>query len=300
MTDVRWGNLTLQTKEDLDRAEIVLIGFPTDVGVARNGGRLGAAKGPKVIREQLNKLTPHVLAADQHQTLIRNLCDYGDIPTSEDLELDQTKLAELVDQVLSKNKTPIILGGGHETTYGHALGYMRSNRAFSVLNIDAHTDVRPLRSPLSLGHSGSPFRQILDTIYPTSVHYTVMGVQYHSVALEHMNYIYEKSGKCVFREDLTANWYQLCIKKIHSPTLLSIDLDVLDQAFAPGVSAPNMNGLSPHELYQLAYYAGMNPYVQSVDVVELNPTYDLDHHTARIAALIIWWFSVGYLQRKNT
>jgi formiminoglutamase len=299
MKDVRWGDLILQTKRDLKKAKIVLIGFPTDVGVARNGGRIGAAHGPDAIRQQLNKLTPHVGMAEQHQALLQVVCDYGDIPTSEDLEVDQTKLAELVDHLLSKNMIPIVLGGGHETTYGHALGYMRSNRAFSVLNIDAHTDVRPLRGPLSLGHSGSPFRQLLDTIYSTSVHYAVMGVQYHSVAFEHVNYIYEKSGECIFRDDLSHNWYQVCIDKIQSPTLLTIDLDVLDQAFAPGVSAPNMNGITPHELYQLAYYAGMNPYVLSVDVVELNPTYDIDHHTARIAALIIWWFTVGYLQRDK-
>jgi len=296
MNDPRWADLTLPPQSRLEDAEIVLIGFPTDVGVARNGGRVGAAKGPAAIRNQLHKFTPHVLQAESHGSVIRKIFDYGDISTSTDVEKDQHQLAKLIDALLTTDKLPIIVGGGHETTYGHALGYMKSQMAFSILNIDAHTDVRPLVN--GLAHSGSPFRQVLDAAYPTLVNYTVMGLQYHSVAFEHLSYIKGKSGQLVFKEELSPNWYQRCMEGIVGPTLLSIDLDVLDQSYAPGVSAPNPNGLPPHDLYQLAYYAGMNPHIRSVDIVELNPDLDLDNHTAKIAALILWWFSVGYINRK--
>lgn len=296
MYDIRWSDLTQRAQTSFENAEIVLIGFPTDIGVVRNGGRKGTSGGPAAIRKQLNKLTPHAAARDNHSIIIQKMYDYGDVKTNEALHENQHSLAQVVDEVLSANKIPLLLGGGHETTFGHGLGYMAAMRSFSILNVDAHADVRPMVN--NVGHSGSPFRQLLDTPYPSLIHYTVMGLQYHSVAMEHLQYIKEKSGKVLFREELTLNWYQTCIEAIKSPTLLSIDIDVLDQAFAPGVSAPNANGITPWELYQLAYFAGMNPYIRSVDIVELNPAYDIDDHTARIAALIIWWFSVGYMQRK--
>ena len=89
---------------------------------------------------------------------------------------------------------PIVLGGGHETAYGHYLGYVRAGRETAIVNLDAHLDVRPLRD--GRGHSGSPFRQALE--HPTQPlrgdRYVVLGAQPFAVSRAHQAYVQEKDG----------------------------------------------------------------------------------------------------------
>jgi formiminoglutamase len=69
--------------------------------------------------------------------------------------------------------------------------------------------------------------------------------------------------------------------------MVTFDLDALDQSHAPGVSAPAAGGLSQDLWLHAAYWAGRSPTVTSIDVVELNPTVDVDDRTARLAALTV-------------
>jgi len=79
--------------------------------------------------------------------------------------------------------------------------------------------------------------------------------------------------------------------------MVSFDLDAVDQAFAPGVSAPAVNGLTPDLWLHATYRAGQCPSVKSLDLVELNPLFDHDHQTARLAALTLWYFLKGVSER---
>ena len=76
-------------------------------------------------------------------------------------------------------------------------------------------------------------------------------------------------------------------------------LDAVDQAFAPGVSAPGGGGLEPRLWLHAAETAGRCPDVRSIDVVELNPRFDRDEQTARLAALTVWHFLRGVSQRES-
>src|SRR5437764_9148875 len=86
--DPRLGNL-LGTDTTPDAARVVLVGFPTDDGVRRNGGRPGAAQGPEAIRRALWKLTPDAEQFDAFCELLRQTADLGDIAVTGDLEADQ-------------------------------------------------------------------------------------------------------------------------------------------------------------------------------------------------------------------
>jgi formiminoglutamase len=70
-------------------------------------------------------------------------------------------------------------------------------------------------------------------------------------------------------------------------------MDSVDQAFAPGVSAPCTNGFSSELFIHVAYLAGKCPRVTSFDVAEVNPTYDRDEQTVKLAALAVWNFLAG-------
>lgn len=277
--------------------KVVLIGFPSDEGVRRNNGRRGAANAPDQIRKALCKLTPDARFPEQFSTLIRQTHDSGDIPVTGDLEKDQQKLGEEVGAYLKKGVIPIILGGGHETAFGHFWGYVRAGLKVSVFNLDAHTDVRPLKK--GKAHSGSPFRQVMEHHSDCCGTYFAAGLQPASVSINHLNFITENGGNYRFRDETDISFIEKWFQKQESERLMvTFDMDSVDQAFAPGVSAPCANGLSSTLFTRAAYLAGKCLYVASFDVSEVNPEYDRDGQTSKLAALAVWNFLAGISHRK--
>src|SRR3954447_3286297 len=134
--DPRLGHL-LGTSTTQDSARAVIVGFPVDEGVRRNGGRVGAAQGPTALRQALYRLTPD---PENHAALVELLgqtIDLGDVAPAGDLDADQDALGEVLAPHLERGAVPIILGGGHETAYGHFLAYARRGARVRVLNWDA-------------------------------------------------------------------------------------------------------------------------------------------------------------------
>jgi formiminoglutamase len=283
---------------DLWPGRPVLIGFPQDEGVRRNGGRPGAAAAPREIRRWLARLVPWDAAHHCDLTALRPL-DAGDLRVSVDLENDQLALGEAVGVVLSQGAIPIVLGGGHETAYGHFLGYVAARRPVAILNLDAHLDVRPLLA--GQGHSGSPFRQALEhPQQPLPGHrYVCFGAQPFSVSREHLTYAREHSCRILWREQIQGQVGQRFDeerKRLASETgavFLTIDADVVRAADVPGVSAPNPVGLEGVDVIDCSRRAGACAAVSSLEVVEINPLLDPDGHSARWAALVVWHFLAG-------
>src|SRR5699024_11664308 len=118
-------------------------------GVRRNKGRLGAKDAPNMIRTQLSSLPYH----DTGQKFV----DVGNLSCDdEDLEGAQERLGDSVAALLEKNYTPIILGGGHETFYGHYLGVRKqvgAGKKIGMINLDAHFDLRRDRKSTRLNSS---------------------------------------------------------------------------------------------------------------------------------------------------
>ena len=282
----------------------VLLGFPQDEGVRRNGGRPGAASAPSAIRHWLYRLTPRD-AAHSRDLAALDLLDLGDVRILGDLEASEQALAEVVAAILTAGSVPIVLGGGHETAYGHYLGYVGAERPVAILNLDAHLDVRPTHA--GLGHSGSPFRQARE--HPTHPlpgdRYVCLGAQPFAVSRDHQKYVEDSGGvirwcpevhgqlEPVFREECDRLAASGC------SVYVTFDSDVVRQADVPGVSAPNPLGLSGVEVAACAAAAGSCSAVSSFDLVEINPSFDRDDQSARWAAVVIWHFLAG-LSRRPT
>jgi formiminoglutamase len=274
----------------------VLIGFPQDEGVRRNRGRPGAAEAPGEIRRWLYRMTPCDGDADL------SLLDLGDVRIDGDLEASQDSLATVLDVLLRRGAVPIVLGGGHETAYGHYLGYVRAGLRVAILNLDAHLDVRPCLE--GRGHSGSPFRQALE--HPTHPlpgdRYVCLGAQSFAVSREHADYVRRGGGKIGWRSEVRGRLGQAFDQErqrltLDGPLYLTLDVDVVQAADAPAVSAPNPNGLCGAELLDCVQLAGASPGVASLDVVEVVPQLDRDGQTARWAALAVWHFLAGLARR---
>jgi formiminoglutamase len=277
---------------------VALVGFPSDEGVRRNGGRPGAADGPREIRRWLYRMTPDAEHPEASRRLLERTVDLGDVVVTGDLELDQERLGRVVGAELDRGRVPVVLGGGHEVAYGHFLGHTRGGGSVEILNWDAHADVREIRG--GAASSGTPFRQALEHASGACARYRVLGLQPHSVALAHRDWVLERGGEAIFRDRVDAGAIERAYRDCARDALVSFDLDAVDAAHAPGVSAPTIGGLGVGTWLAAAEAAGRSPRVRSIDLAELNPRYDLDGRTARLAALTIWRFLRGLATRPGT
>ena len=276
--------------------KFAIVGFPVDEGVVRNGGRRGAAAAPAEIRRYLSRFTPDAAQPARHIAVLETLADLGDIALTGALETDQARLGEVVSVLFASGICPIIIGGGHETAFGHFLGY----RPFDlphIVNFDAHADVRPLRD--GYGHSGSPFRQAME-FNPAARGYSVFGLQPSSVASSHIAYLDRMRADYGWCRDLSLDAIVGKLATISAPVMATVDMDVVRQSDAPGVSAPAPAGIDGRLLLDIAFELGASPDVRSLDIVEVNPQYDLDGRTARLAATAIWQFLRGAANRMST
>jgi len=295
--DLRVGHLLGAELDEDEKPRCAIVGFPSDEGVRRNRGRPGAAAAPFEIRSQLYKLTPPAGQIESFRALLGKTRDMGNIPVTMNLETGQDDLGTVVADLLKEGVIPIIMGGGHETAFGHFLGYAMNEQKVSILNLDAHTDVRPLRE--GKAHSGSPFRQALMHKSLCCEHYMAAGLQPQSVAQEHLEFIENYGGRWLFREETNVTSISGLLHEHDSERLMvTFDMDAVDQAFAPGVSAPCPFGLEPDLWLTAAYLAGRHDTVTSFDLSEVNPEFDHDGQTARLAALTVWNFMLGLSERQ--
>lgn len=298
--DPRIGHLLGRALRRGDPPRVVIVGFPSDEGVRRNGGRPGAAEGPAAIRAALVRLAPDARdaqACGRFTRLIECTLDLGDLRVTGDVERDQAALGELLAPYFQSGTFVLVLGGGHETTYGHFLGSAGAGRAVTLVNWDAHADVREPKD--GRAHSGSPFRQALEHSSGLCQGYVVAGLQPQSVSRAHVEYLASRGAVALWRDELAPDVVDGVYGALRGPALVSFDLDAVDGASAPGVSAPSTGGIGAELWLRAAHAAGRSPLVGSCDVVELAPPYDQDGRTARLAALTVWHVLRGLAGREE-
>lgn len=266
----------------------VLLGFASDEGVRRNGGRQGAAAGPDELRRALSGLAIH----DDFPRYDAGTVRYE----GRDLESGQEELSQWVAAVVRAGHLPVILGGGHETSFASHRGLVRglknensaSLESLGIFNLDAHFDLREAEEPTS----GTPFRQISE-IDGKDFNYVVWGISAANntrvlfAAAERLgvSYLLDEDLARLTMQEVT----EIAIKEsenfknIH----LSIDLDVLPASVAPGVSAPAALGVEALKIHAMVLALAQTGKLRLVDVVELNPKYDVDERTAKLAARMI-------------
>ncbi len=290
--DPRLGHLMGRAVVEGAPPRAVIVGFPSDEGVRRNGGRPGAAKGPAAIRQALYRMTPDAGALEAYSATVSHTHDLGDVDVTGDVEADQERLADVLAPYLEAGAVTIVLGGGHETAYGHFLAHVRAAAPVRILNWDAHADVRPLRD--GRAHSGSPFRQALEHPSGSCASYSVAGLQPSSVSGAHLAYV-RAHGVAHMRADVD----QPLVTSLYaaSPTMVTFDLDAVDRSQAPGVSAPAIDGLPTSLWLHAARLAGSTRSVRGVDVVELSPPFDRDGQTTALAARTVWAMLQGLTER---
>lgn len=269
---------------------IALLGFCSDEGVKRNCGRSGAKDGPLAIRKALCNLPVHFA---ENATLY----DAGNVLcTDTNLEVAQEELGHAVARVLASDCFPIVLGGGHEVAYGHYLGLkapMAKSKSLSILNIDAHFDLRPFEQG---GHSGSSFLQVAQDCKKnnTTFSYFCLGIQQSANSQALFHEAQKLKANFIAAQDMHPATRSINLAKLQNfseqqnPIYLTICLDAFAAAFAPGVSAPSALGILPNEILPYLDAILKTKKVISLDVAELCPKHDNNDITAKLAAQLIF------------
>lgn len=290
---------------ELASIRICLLGVPQDIGVQRNGGRAGARNGPAAFREQFYKLTPFyaVGTIDHPDTFF---LDLGDL-RCEGIELEEIhwRQEQIVLHALQNGWIPIIVGGGHDIAFPNGLAMGRAYDSIGILNFDSHLDVRPLIEGQK-AHSGSPFRQLLthpDVFIPPGC-LIEFGAQWFLNAESHWEFLKSEEATIYWLHDIRNDGFpevfERSVKKLKAAVegiYVTFDLDGIISSEAPGVSAPAAIGLTGYEYCYAAYLLGKEPIVKMMDVAELNPSYDVDNRTAKIAAQVVAHFIAGVIRR---
>ena len=265
--------------------DVAILGYACDEGVLRNQGRVGAVDGPEYSRQKLAKLSYH------HK---KTVADVGDIICIKDkLEECQDALASVVHLLLEHSIFPIVIGGGHDIAYGHFNGIMKAlgqrSDKIGIINFDAHFDLRPVKDG---ANSGTPFYQILKE-HGKQVNYLAIGIQEASNTpslfnLAHqlgVEYILIDRCKMTFIDETKKQLEAFLLDKDH--IYITIDIDGIASAFAPGASAPSPTGFTPSFLLSCLDYLMRSNKVVSCDIAEFNPSYDIDGVTANLVARIV-------------
>ncbi|MBP6672717.1 MAG: formimidoylglutamase, partial [Bacteroidetes bacterium] len=298
-SDPRMGDLVLRGEANVtDEIAVGIVGVPTDEGVKRNGGRIGAKDGPDAIRAEFYKRTPFVIGKEKSPSSVP-VFDFGNIKVGKTLEETHNRLTETVQTLVAAGIVPIVLGGGHDIAYPNFVGFSAGKRNVGVINIDTHLD---FRKPIPKRNSGTSFRQMLD--HPSSalnaMNFVEVGIQSFANAADHYSELVER-GATVFslrdvrNEGVTKTLdlaYELATASVDS-LYISFDMDVVHSADAPGVSAPLPTGFTAEEFLTAALFAGKRRKTKLIDIVELNPKFDIDARTAKLAALAMMYFLTG-------
>lgn len=251
-----------------------LTGLPYD---ASSSFLRGAAEAPAPIREALwspqgnpwTELGEDISSAD-------GLSDHGDLVLTEDAAAARAGIEAGITAVYAAGRRPIALGGDHSITYSVLRAVARAHPGATILHIDAHADLYDVFEGDRFSHA-CPFARIMEEGLASRL--VQVGLR---TITPHQRDQMERFGVTVF--DMR-RWGRGERPSTSGAVYLSIDLDGLDPAFAPGVSHREPGGLTVRDVIGLVH-AVPGPIV-GADVVEYNPGQDLLGVTASVAAKIV-------------
>ena len=249
-----------------------LLGLPYD---ASSSSVRGAAGAPPLIRAALESPSSNGWSQTGVDALAL-LEDAGDARLPEGPPEARTAIERAVGEVIDRSWRPLCLGGDHSVTYPVLRAVAHRHERLTIVHLDAHGDLYDEFEDDRYSHA-CPFARIMEEhLASRLIQIGVRTLNDHQRA-QARRFGVEQYGM--------ERWQEAPLDALHGPVYVSIDLDVLDPAFAPGLSHPEPGGLSVRDVVGLLH--GLKGEVVGADIVEYNPTLDVRDLTARVAAKLI-------------
>lgn len=275
--------------EDVPRADIAVVGIPFDSGVSY---RPGTRFGPSHVRESSRLLRPYNPAQDVSPFAIAQVVDAGDIPVNPfDLTAAVTEVETAALALGEQVQRIVTIGGDHTVALPLLRAVAAKHGPVAVLHFDAHLDTWDTYFGAPITH-GTPFRRaseegLIDLT--ASCHVGTRGPLYSKKDLEDDARL---GFSIVSSEYIEEHGVEAAIARIlqrigDKPLYVSIDIDVLDPAHAPGTGTPEAGGLTSRELLRILRALGAQNIV-GADVVEVSPAYDHAQITGIAASHVVY------------
>lgn len=276
---------------DLGLADVAIVGVPMDMAVMY---RSGARFGPRAIRDGSGGLRPHATTADELEPPFDMLrvVDYGDLevyPGYIEQTMDHVK--NQIQPIVDARVFPIVLGGDHSSSLPVLRVLTARHGQMSLVHFDAHPDYWPAPEGRPY-HHGTPFRIATEEglIDPNaSVQVGIRGSISAGIIAEARAAGFHLITASEFARQGVATTIDAIQRIATKPVYVSLDIDSVDPAFAPGTGTPEPAGLSSREIVDLVRGLAGLPFV-GFDLVEVAPAYDHAEITALLAATLIYEF----------
>jgi agmatinase len=289
----RYGGIAtfahLPQLSEVSDVDVAIVGVPFDTGVSY---RPGARFGPNHVRESSRLLRPYNPAANVSPFATQQVVDAGDIAANPfDIEEAISSIHKSYDQLSERAKKIVTIGGDHTITLPILRSLKAKHGPISVVHFDAHLDTWDSYFGADYTH-GTTFRRASEEglLDPEGcMHIGIRGPLYAAKDLTDDKALGFQIFTSVEFQDLGVN---AAIEKMKArvgkrPVYISIDIDVLDPAHAPGTGTPEAGGLTSRELLSvLRATAGMN--VIGADIVEVAPAYDHAQITGIAASHVMY------------
>ena len=266
----------LAAGDEWAQARVVLVGAGLDSTVSF---RPGTRDGPRAVRYFSQCLEEHSLALKRDLRALP-FCDLGDIVLPHGDVAGALSLIENVTaRLLARGKIPGLIGGEHLITLPAINAARHFYPELAVFHFDAHADLRDEYRGVRFSHA-TVMRRVAEILGPGRIYQ--FGIR--SADGEEIFYAREMTRFYPFR---VAESFKRAKEEIGArPVYVTLDIDVVDPAYAPGVGTPEPGGISAAELLDTVYrFAGLN--VVGFDLVEVNPTYDPAGLAPLLAAKVI-------------
>ncbi|MDM5299779.1 agmatinase [Bacillus pumilus] len=282
------GKVFIGSQPTWEDAKVILYGMPMDWTVSY---RPGSRFGPNRIREVsigLEEYSPYV-DRELHEV---PFFDAGDIPlpfgnAQKSLDL----IEEYVDSILEKGKFPLGMGGEHLVSWPVFRAMHKKYPDLAIIHMDAHTDLREEYEGEPLSHS-TPIRKVAGLIGPENVF--SFGIR--SGMKEEFEWAKEV-GMHISKFEVLEPLKQVLPKLKGRPVYVTIDIDVLDPAHAPGTGTVDAGGITSKELLASIHaIAGSDVHVVGADLVEVAPVYDHSDQTANTASKLLREMLLGFVK----
>jgi len=253
----------------------VLLGIPWDES---SSYLRGAAAAPPLIREAFHSDSSNAWAENGIELTSDNVGDAGDLAPASGAAMRE-RIEAAVAGELARGRAPLALGGDHAVTYPILRAFARAHPRLSILHFDAHPDLYNEFQGDRYSHA-CPFARILEE---------GLAQRLVQVGLRTVNR-HQREQAARFGVEMVEmrHWRDDFDPKFEGPVYVTVDLDGLDPAFAPGVSHREPGGLTTRQVLDLIHRIGSpGAPVVGADVVEYNPSQDVGGMTAMVAGRIV-------------
>ncbi len=284
---------------ELAGVDVAIVGVPYDGATSY---RSGARFGPRKLREASAMLWGYNNALAVKPLDRLSVVDYGDvevIPPS----IDETigRIEAEAGAVLAAGPSLIALGGDHSISLPLLRAQARRHGPVSVVHFDSHPDTWDSEYPGQPYSHGTPFRRALEERLIRPGGYIQVGLRGSTGDASDWQTARDLGARLITMDEADAMGVPAVVKTIREtvsgPTYVSLDIDAVDPAFAPGTGTPEVGGFTSHQMLQLVRgLSGLE--LVGFDLVEVNPLFDSGEITALLGANLVFEFmSLLALQR---